>query len=149
MGLSSGWIPLDQEQELLARRTVEIGGVQTQVMTSPLDLPLAIKGDYDDVSGWLRVDFKYTFDEPADAEHPAPDVCFHIGKHSGRLLAVQVQIGPGRSPEEAAGASVKLIVAALKERLASANRRRREDVRPENLRIAGLTIQNRLVPAFG
>jgi hypothetical protein len=75
------------------QRTRRINGMEFVVSTPPSYLPDGLAYEYNEESGMLRIDFKYLGDAEK-GERMAVDekVSFVIGKHTKKLLAVEIHV---------------------------------------------------------
>ena len=138
------WIPIDSNL-FLRPRTESLGGVETEVVNSPFDLPVALKAELKDETLILR--FRYLTDEPVDWVLRSENVTLKMGKDSGRLFAVEVRTGvPSGKLKEEIQAALSLAVHAIGH-AAEGPPPRHHFVRRENLRLARATIQDRGIQA--
>jgi len=85
------WVILDQAR-LNQRREKEIRGVRINVFLSPYDIPQAIRGQYDQQIGQFLIEFKYMEDEPIVRDQKDLALVLRIGKNSGRLFGIEVDV---------------------------------------------------------
>ena len=132
--IEAEWVPLPAE-ESHGPRSVEIGGVHTDVFTSPLDTPLAYRVFLDDKRDHVVIRFRYALDEAAETAIPAGGIKLFVGKNSGRLMGIQAPVSPGEATD---GVAERIVhgLEALRDSSASKARRRGRYVPLENLRIA-------------
>lgn len=131
------WIAFEAE-EFQQPRSVQIGGVHTDVFTSPFDLPLAFRVVPNKQARRLVVEFRYAVDEPHTVEKLNDGVELSIGRASGRLMTVKV---PVTEEDSSDSLLAKVLDALRKWELPSPSRRRRH-VRSENLRVAGSFVRS-------
>lgn len=87
----SEWVELDAD-DLNPPRTETFQGVQINVFLSPYDVPEGVRG-YSEKSGWFVIEFKYIAEEPLRRERPEPHLVLRVGKNSGRLYKIEVDVG--------------------------------------------------------
>jgi len=87
------WIPLNQlalEEERVERKKLE--GVKVQVLVSPHDVPKALRGYVSDDGRSFTIEFCYISPEPTVEKSLEPHVTAQIGKNSGRLYAIKLDM---------------------------------------------------------
>jgi hypothetical protein len=88
----SEWIEVDQRKLAAPRREV-VNGVEMQVFVSPYDVPQAIRGAYDDSKHRFAIELKYVGDdEPLESRQPHDNVVMFVGKESGRLKRIEIDV---------------------------------------------------------
>lgn len=89
------WIKLDPEALTEAQRE-EVPhsqpDVKIQLSVSPYDVPEAVRGFFTDSGKSFVIEFKYLDDEPKEERPADHEVTLHIGKNSGRLYKIQVNV---------------------------------------------------------
>jgi arginyl-tRNA synthetase len=92
MAESTRWIPLDPA-ELIRSHRETIRGVQVTVLTSPYDIPEAVRGSYDEPRGCFKIEFKYMAgDEPRVEELVTGHVRLVMGRFSRRLYQIEIDV---------------------------------------------------------
>src|SRR5467141_1543226 len=89
----SGWVPLTPQ--LTIRDETVKDDIKISVFMSPYDAPQAVRGRFDEKAKKFFIDLKYLDDEQASEEHrgATEGIALHIGKNSGRLLSIQIDVG--------------------------------------------------------
>ena len=117
--MSAEWVRVDPA-EFDQEETREHRGVHFTVFLSPYDLPDGVRG-WKDEKGPFFIEFKYiTSGERTRAQHVVEFVTLHLGKNSGRLYKIEVDV-------DARGAkSVELnaIVAKAIDKIKNGNKQR-------------------------
>jgi hypothetical protein len=86
------WIRLDSDQ-LNPPTREKIRGVEVVVLLSAYDVPEAVGGDYDNELKKFVINFKYIVeDEPVTYKKAARHVTFRVGKNSGRLYGIEIDV---------------------------------------------------------
>src|SRR5437899_1407154 len=105
----AAWVRLNPELKMRQKQTSD--GVK--VFVSPYNVPEAVRGHYDEKARKVFVDFKYLDDEKESEEHQGERVAFRVGKNSGRLLGIQVDVAALKVKDNVAVAVIALIAAAI------------------------------------
>lgn len=88
----SNWMKVDQDM-VNAPLDDSMVGIDLKLFVSPYDIPIALKGDYNESISKFVIELEY--DSP-DEELAAPDVADHItfysGLHSGRLHKIELDV---------------------------------------------------------
>ena len=87
----SEWIRVDPE---LSRRPLpqRTGGVEINLYLSPYDVPKFVRGFRVEKTGRFMIEFRYISEEPVRREEPDENVAFMVGKNSGRLYGIDVNV---------------------------------------------------------
>ena len=99
----SKWIRLPASQ--LDEQTRVENGVEITVFCSPYDVPRAVRGDYDQDRQRFVIEFKYIQSEPTEKEHLDEHVLARVGRHSGRIILLEIDV------DEVEASSVQLNLA--------------------------------------
>jgi hypothetical protein len=67
-------------------------GLAYTVFVSPYDVPHAVRGMYDDDDHIFIIEFRYIQDEPIRLMAWDENTTLRLGKHSGRLFGLQVDV---------------------------------------------------------
>ena len=92
----SEWVRLDAEK-LNTPQLQAIRGVNITVRMSPYDVPEAVRGYYDKVQRRFVIEFRYIDDEPLQKKQKGEHITLRIGRHSGRLYGIEVDIDAMKS----------------------------------------------------
>lgn len=87
----NNWIPLDPN-DLNQGREERRNGVVLRVFVSPHDVPISVRGGYDDKADRFVIEFKYVADEPTSREKVQEHISALVGKHSRRIYSLIVDI---------------------------------------------------------
>ena len=82
------WMKLDRSR-LNPERQEMVSGVRVRTRLSPYDVPLAIRARVREGEG-ASIDFRYLDDEPCRTTAIETGIIARLGKHSGRLLGIDV-----------------------------------------------------------
>ncbi len=89
------WIEVDQSA-LAEPRTETRNGASWRVSVSPLDIPEAVRADYDKAIKRLAIQFKYLTEDEPTVETIEQDISLFLGRNSHRLHRIEIQVeGPG------------------------------------------------------
>jgi hypothetical protein len=140
----SDWIPLDPDK--VSKATTETrreGGVQITVGLSPYDIPQAVRGRYDPASDRFVIEFSYISEEPLVAHAHDDVVVLHVGKNSGRIYGIDINVKAARSKNVGFRISLpKIVNRAIDNELVN-------QARTRNYEIAKDVISNRRKTLFG
>ena len=92
------WITLNPTEFTKSRHEKARNGVQIRILTSPYDVPEAVRGSYDRDSRCFRIEFRYMEDEPTVERVAAVHIRLRIGRHSQRLHQIEIDLS-GRKEE--------------------------------------------------
>ncbi len=87
----SDWIQIDADHV----KTEPVRGpsdVEINVFLSPYDVPEAVRGYYDEQRERFVIEFRYMSDEPTRAQDMGGPLVLHVGKRSGRLHEIEVDV---------------------------------------------------------
>ena len=87
----SDWVPLTI-QTLAFSRHRKIRGVDIDLVISPYDIPEAVRGEYDKNLRRFVIEFRYMSDEPWEYDKYDSGIALRIGRHSGRLYGIEVDV---------------------------------------------------------
>src|SRR5437870_9940540 len=87
----SEWVKLDTTQ-LNPETHENIRGVDITVVMSTYDVPEAVRGNYDESLKRFVIEFRYIGDEPYTCREQADNIALRIGKNSGRLYGIEVNV---------------------------------------------------------
>ena len=93
----SEWVRLDAEK-LNTPQLEAIRGVNITVRMSPYDVPEAVRGYYDEELERFVIEFRYIGDEPFRQKQKGEHITLRIGRHSGRLYGVEVNVDAMKAP---------------------------------------------------
>lgn len=87
----SGWI--DITQDIIDESTQEsINGVSVNLILSPLEAPLAIRGDYEESSKLFVIRFKYARREELKPEKVGSHITFFVGAKSNKIFRIEIDV---------------------------------------------------------
>lgn len=112
----SEWIRVDPSA-LNRPKQEKVDGAKVTVMASPYDVPDAYRSFYDEGLKRHVIEFRYLSEEPQERENRGQYVTLRVGKNSGRIYGVEVDLEKLHSPW------VNLTVKAIAEREREAPRR--------------------------
>lgn len=86
------WIQVNANEVNIPRWEIR-NGVEVQVVVSPYDVPVAVRGGYDEVAKAFAIDFKYPSEEEEHVPKTVSDhiTCF-IGAKSRRLQRILIDV---------------------------------------------------------
>jgi len=87
----SDWIPVP---EGIAERPLahSVRGVEINVFMSPYDVPQFVRGSMDEDLDRFIVEFRYLGEEPLRREEKDEHIALRVGKNSGRLYGIEVNV---------------------------------------------------------
>jgi hypothetical protein len=88
----SDWVNINIDTEGIREERELEDGVKVIVSPSPYDVPGAVKAEFDQSKGHLRILFRYIGTEPVKRQTGQSGVLFGMGKNSGRLYEIDVKI---------------------------------------------------------
>ena len=138
----AAWVRLSPELRMREQRS---DGVE--VFVSPYDVPEAVRGRYDEKAKKFVIEFKYLDDERTSEEHQGEPVAIRVGKNSGRLLGIQIDVEALNSTDNAVllGAVIAFIAKAME----AFQAKPKPDVsRLDNYQAAKEVITNRCAQLF-
>ena len=106
----SEWVRLDSET-LNTPQLEAIRGVNITVRMSPYDVPEAVRGYYDKALRRFVIEFRYIGDEPLKPKQEGEYIKLRIGRHSGRLYGIEVDVDAMKA--QAADLNLKVSDAVL------------------------------------
>jgi len=89
--MTARWIKLDSKN-LNKPTSTEIKGVRVNVLLSPYDIPNSVRGYYDKDTSKFMIEFRYITEEPSKRQRHDDYLAFHIGKNSGRLYKIEIDV---------------------------------------------------------
>lgn len=92
----SEWVRLDAEK-LNTPQPQAIRGVNITVRMSPYDVPEAVRGYYDKALGRFVIEFRYIGDELLKQKQEGEHITLRIGRYSGRLYGIEVDVDAMRT----------------------------------------------------
>lgn len=139
------WVRLDPAK--LGKESGEgIQGVEIQVFLSPYDIPMAVRGDYDEQEKRFVIRFRYIVGEPSKSlKIDNKYIRLSVGKNSGRLQTIEVDVDALSATHVGLRMLVPRAVKDAIERLASEPERGPQRA---NYRIAGDVIADRQEEIF-
>ena len=87
----SEWVRIDAEK-LNTSQPQAIRGVDITVRMSPYDKPEAVRGGYDEDLRRFVIEFRYMGDEPLKHKQEGKYIRLRIGRNSGRLYGIEVDV---------------------------------------------------------
>ena len=105
------WLSLNQASLYNPRKEL-LKGVEVEVQRSPLDLPVAIKADFDRESGVLSLHFRYLTEDLSSATRREDDLRVTVGE-SGRILAIESRFDADLETPEGSQRVLDAILSAL------------------------------------
>lgn len=89
----SRWLQVNPDiEEFTERRQTEGSKVKVEFLVSSYDIPGAVRGSYNKEKDRFVIEFKYIGDEPTKAQPQDNYVTFVIGKNSGRLYGIEIDV---------------------------------------------------------
>ncbi len=67
-------------------------GVTIRTSPSPYDIPEAARKNFDETRKFLSIEFQYISNEPVKSITEEDGISFRLGKNSGRLYAIDVEL---------------------------------------------------------
>ncbi|MFV0442531.1 MAG: hypothetical protein ACK5Q5_03065 [Planctomycetaceae bacterium] len=107
------WINPARFQKL--GKEVQVDGIDLQVQLSPFSRPNGVRGEYQRKTKCFVIRFDYIDAEPDGAPSVHRGIRFIPGKHSGKLLAIEIPIAVGVFKSAALIQLQTEVVAALKD----------------------------------
>ena len=98
------WIPVSPT---LAQLESHADAKGRQLYLSPYDVPQAVRGYFDADSRRFRIEFKYIGDEPLVEQRVDDTLGLQLGRYSGRLYALEIDLESLRANS---GATLRKIV---------------------------------------
>ncbi|MBM4054124.1 MAG: hypothetical protein FJ264_05520 [Planctomycetes bacterium] len=88
------WFPVNPKnvEELTQRLPTEGSKVKVEFMVSSYDIPEAVRGFYSEEKDRFIIEFKYIGNEPAKPQLQDDYVTFMVGKNSGRLYGIEIDV---------------------------------------------------------
>jgi hypothetical protein len=84
------WITLANEH--FPVEGTSLNGIKVDVLVSPYDVPEAVRGYFCDERQCFIIEFKYISPEPTVERSQDENVKLSIGRHSGRLYAIHLDL---------------------------------------------------------
>lgn len=84
------WINLSNEHFPIEGTSLK--GVKVDVLVSPYDVPEAVRGYLDNQQKCFVIEFKYISAEPTIERSQDANVTLRVGRNSGRLYAIQLDV---------------------------------------------------------
>lgn len=129
----SDWVKLDTAQ--FSHETQQkIRGVDITVVMSPYDIPEAVRGDYDKSLDRFVIEFRYIGEEPWSREEHDGNIALRIGKNSGRLYGIEVDVDTLKA--QAVTLRVQAIQSRIQKAIDTLGRRPRRFSRQKNYQVA-------------
>jgi len=88
----SDWIPINPDNVKTVPAPREGAAVHINLFLSPYDVPEAVRGRYDQNRKKFVIDFQYASEEPTRQETVDDKLSIRLGKHSGRLYEIEVDV---------------------------------------------------------
>lgn len=88
----SEWVRLNAEKLNMPKRQA-VRGADITVRMSPYDVPEAVRGYYDEELKRFVIEFRYIGDEPFRQKQKGEHITLRMGRHSGRLYGIEVDVG--------------------------------------------------------
>jgi hypothetical protein len=85
------WVPLNAKTLALPKHRT-IRGVDITLVVSPYDIPDAVRGEYNKDLQRFIIEFRYMSDEPWEHSKYNDNIVLRIGRNSGRLYGIEVDI---------------------------------------------------------
>lgn len=114
------WIALDQLA--IARGSLESNserGVRIDIAVSPFDVPEALRGSFDATINRFVIEFKYMQDDPWIRQEGDEHLALRVGRHSGRLYGIEVDLAALDAAHLALRLKVPEIVEEMLERMSA------------------------------
>ncbi len=101
------WIRVTPSNYVVLGDAIEVG-----ILISPYDIPDGVRGGYDKDLNRFVVEFRYMVDEEYRSLDVDDGVCIRLGKHSGRIVGVEVDVDR---------LNISEVIVAVKDRSAAAS----------------------------
>lgn len=88
----SDWLYLGLNAGDFANRQKTDSGVLVSTSPSPYDVPEAVRTNVDEGRKRLCIEFQYIGEEPMVVKPDAPGISFRLGKNSGRLYGIDLEL---------------------------------------------------------
>ncbi|UJS17258.1 MAG: hypothetical protein L3J17_15300 [Candidatus Jettenia sp.] len=89
----SKWLQVNPDAEEFTKRPQTKGSkVKVEFLVSSYDIPEAVRGSYNKEKDRFVIEFKYIGDEPTKEQPQDNYVTFVIGKNSGRLYGIEIDV---------------------------------------------------------
>lgn len=89
----SRWLQVNPDAEEFTKRLQTEGSkVKVEFLVSSYDIPEAVRGFYNEDRGRFIIEFKYIGNEPTKPQPQDDYVTFVIGKNSGRLYGIEIDV---------------------------------------------------------
>jgi hypothetical protein len=85
------WVSLNAKTLALQKHRT-IRGVDITLVMSPYDIPEAVRGDYNKELQRFVIEFRYMSDEPWERSRCDNNIILRIGRNSGRLYGIEVDV---------------------------------------------------------
>lgn len=122
--------------EFVHGESAMVRGVNVTLVVSPYDVPEAFRGDYSPDRKRFRIEFRYISDEPTNTEKVDEHVCFEIGRKSGRLYAIEIDVDRfGAEKVEVRVGVDERVSDRLRGAFRAYSEKHHRSRRPENLRV--------------
>ena len=98
----SKWLQVNPDAEELTQRLQTEGSkVKVEFLVSSYDIPEAVRGSYNEEKSRFVIEFKYIGNEPTKPQPQDDYVTFVVGKNSGRLYGIEIDVKALRVEEVA------------------------------------------------
>lgn len=128
----------DQERKGWERLVPDREGVNVEISLSPYDIPEAARGRYDEEHHRFVIEFKYIEDEPWKRISENEAIHFRVGKNSGRLYGIEIDIDKASADPESRLNVLPTVVGNAMVRL---QREKPNQAREGNYRLANQVIE--------
>lgn len=116
--MTTKWIEVDPNLVNPPKRE-KVDGAEVTVLMSPYDIPTALRGYFDEDRDRFVIEFRYLADEDKKKESPRPHITLCLGKNSGRIYGIELEVQALEAPW------VQIVAKALSERESQARKPRR------------------------
>ena len=129
------WVRVEPT-EFMHGESATVRGVNVTLVVSPYDVPEAFRGDFIADKKRFRIEFRYISDEPTSTEKVDEHVCFEMGKKSGRLYAIEIDVDKlGAEKVELTFEVQERVSDRLRGAFRAYSEKHHRARRPENLRV--------------
>lgn len=89
----SKWLQVNPDaEEFTQRRQIKGSKGKVEFLVSSYDIPDAVRGFYDEKKSQFVIEFKYIGNEPTKPQPQDNYVTFMVGKNSGRLYGIEIDV---------------------------------------------------------
>jgi len=132
------WIPIDLDK--VSTEPIRVpDDVHIELYLSPFAIPEAVRGRFDKKQGKFFIEFRYSSNEPTLRERQNDDIALHVGKRSGRLYGIEVNVEHAQAKSVTLTTYIPKKISETIKRLAND----RPDYRGDNFRVTNEVVDDR------